>query len=410
MSDQLRFGLIGTGWIGRFHAETLAARLPNTTLVAVADPNLEAASRFGAPQAYADPLELIDDPDVDAVAISSPAATHTDLVVAAAQAGKHVFCEKPMALTLEDADRAIAAAARRRRGPAGRVQPPLRSPTSPPRTTRSSRASIGTPQLLRSLTRDPGISADVAARVKPWTIFNETLIHDFDTLCWLNPGARVTEVYAQAAALVHPQYADGGYLDTSVVQLRFDNGAFATAEASFQAVYGYDVRGEVFGSEGVLLAGRAPEEAGKLNTELFARRLRRSVRRTSPRACWRARSHRSRGTMRESPWRSRWPQPSPCAPGPPSQLAGAGAGMSGFELAVSAEMVFTDLPIVERVRRIHDLGFAAEIWSWDDKDLDALAATGATFTSMTGYLHGDLIDPRHRRRGGAYRRAEHQSR
>ncbi len=67
--------------------------------------------------------------------------------------------------------------------------------------------------------------------------------------------------------------------------------------------------------------------------------------------------------------------------------------MSDFELAISAEMVFTELPIVERVRRIHDLGFAAEIWSWHDKDLDALAATGAKFTSMTGYLHGDLIDP-----------------
>jgi hydroxypyruvate isomerase len=67
--------------------------------------------------------------------------------------------------------------------------------------------------------------------------------------------------------------------------------------------------------------------------------------------------------------------------------------MSDFQLAVSAEMVFTDLPFVERVRRIHDLGFAVEIWSWDDKDLAALRATGATFTSMTGYLHGDLIDP-----------------
>jgi hydroxypyruvate isomerase len=67
--------------------------------------------------------------------------------------------------------------------------------------------------------------------------------------------------------------------------------------------------------------------------------------------------------------------------------------MSAFQLAVSAEMVFTELPFVERVRRIHDLGFAVEIWSWDDKDLAALRATGATFTSMTGYLHGDLIDP-----------------
>lgn len=64
-----------------------------------------------------------------------------------------------------------------------------------------------------------------------------------------------------------------------------------------------------------------------------------------------------------------------------------------FQLAVCAEMVFTDLPILDRVRRIDELGFAAEIWSWHDKDLAALAATGATFTSMTGYLHGDLIDP-----------------
>lgn len=265
----LRFGLIGTGWIGRFHAESLAHRVPEATLVAVADPNLEAAQAIGAPRAYADPLELIDDADVEVVAISSPATTHTDLVVAAAQAGKHVFCEKPMALTLDDADRAIAAAEAagvilqvgfNRRFAADFAAAHQAVVTG----------SIGTPQLLRSLTRDPGISAEVAARVKPWTIFNETLIHDFDTLCWLNPGARVTEVYAQAAALIHPQFAEAGFLDTSVVQLRFDNGAFGVAEASFQAVYGYDVRGEVFGSGGVVLAGRAPEQAGRQNTELFA--------------------------------------------------------------------------------------------------------------------------------------------
>ena len=67
--------------------------------------------------------------------------------------------------------------------------------------------------------------------------------------------------------------------------------------------------------------------------------------------------------------------------------------MSDFELAVCSEMVFTDLPIIDRVRRIHDMGFAVEIWSWHDKDLQALADTGAQFSSMTGYLHGDLIDP-----------------
>ena len=269
MPTPLSFGLIGAGWIGSFHAETLASRLPNARLVAVADPVPGAAERFSTPRAYRDPLELIADPAVEAVAICSPAASHADLVVAAAQAGKHVFCEKPMALTLDDADRAIDAA--QAAGVALQVGFNRRfADDFADMRARIVDGEIGTPQLLRSLTRDPGISAEVAARVKPWTIFNETLIHDFDTLCWLNPGARVTEVFAQADALVHPQFVDQGFLDTSVVQLRFDNGAFAVAEASFQAAYGYDIRGEVFGSDGVLLAGRPPERAGRANIELFA--------------------------------------------------------------------------------------------------------------------------------------------
>jgi myo-inositol 2-dehydrogenase/D-chiro-inositol 1-dehydrogenase len=269
MPTPLTFGLIGAGWIGTFHAETLARRLPGARLAAVADPQPGAAERLSAPKTYSDPLDLIADRNIDAVAISSPADTHADLVVAAAQAGKHVFCEKPMALTLDDADRAINAAHTAR--VALQVGFNRRFATDfADMRARIVEGAIGTPQMLRSLTRDPGISADVAKRVKPWTIFNETLIHDFDTLCWLNPGARVTQVYAQADALIHPQFADAGFLDTSVVQIRFDNGAFAIAEASFQAVYGYDVRGEVFGSGGVLQAGHAPEDAGKANTELFA--------------------------------------------------------------------------------------------------------------------------------------------
>jgi myo-inositol 2-dehydrogenase/D-chiro-inositol 1-dehydrogenase len=269
MPTPLSFGLIGAGWIGSFHAETLARRLPGARLAAVADPVPGAAERLPAPRAYRDPLDLIADRSVDAVAICSPAATHADLVVAAAQAGKHVFCEKPMALTLDDADRAIDAA--RAAGVALQVGFNRRfAPDFADMHARIVDGAIGTPQLLRSLTRDPGITAEVAARVKPWTIFNETLIHDFDTLCWLNPDTRVTQVYAQADALIHPQLADTGFLDTAVVQIRFDNGAFAIAEASFQAVYGYDVRGEVFGSGGLLQAGRAPENAGSGNTELFA--------------------------------------------------------------------------------------------------------------------------------------------
>ena len=157
-----------------------------------------------------------------------------------------------MALSLADADRAVAAAEAagvplqvgfNRRFDAGfRAAHDL-----------VAAGRVGTPQLLRSLTRDPGIPDP--GRVPPSGIFLETLIHDFDTLRHLNPGAEPVEVYAVTDALAYPDYKDQGLQDTAVVVIRFDNGAMATAEASFNAVYGYDVRGEVFGSAGMVTAG-----------------------------------------------------------------------------------------------------------------------------------------------------------
>ena len=249
-------GLIGAGWIGAFHGETLARRLPGARLAGVADPAPGAAERLasslGAPKATTDPAELLADPAVEAVLIAAPARFHADLVVAAAAAGKAVFCEKPMALTLADADRAIAATLaagvplqvgfNRRFDTGFRAAHEL-----------AAAGRLGTPQLLRSLTRDPGIPDP--GRVPPSTIFLETLIHDFDTLRYLNPGAEAVTVYAVADALAYPQFGDQGLQDTAVVLVRFDNGAMATAEASFNAVYGYDIRGEVFGSGGMATAG-----------------------------------------------------------------------------------------------------------------------------------------------------------
>jgi len=112
---------------------------------------------------------------------------------------------------------------------------------------------LGTPRLLRSVTRDPG--GFDPSRVPPDTIFNETLIHDFDTLRFLNPGAEAVEVYATADALVEPEWRERGLLDTAVVVVRFSNGATGIAEACFEAAYGYDVRGEVFGSGGMATMG-----------------------------------------------------------------------------------------------------------------------------------------------------------
>ena len=103
--------LVGAGRMGAFHAETLARRLPGARLAAVADAAPGAAERLagalGADGAYTDAAQLWDDPAVDAVVIAAPARSHADLVVAAAAAGRHVFCEKPMAVTLPDADRAV---------------------------------------------------------------------------------------------------------------------------------------------------------------------------------------------------------------------------------------------------------------------------------------------------------------
>jgi myo-inositol 2-dehydrogenase/D-chiro-inositol 1-dehydrogenase len=254
--EPVAVGLIGAGAIGTFHGETLARRLRGARLVGVADPAPGAAERLagslGALKASTDPAELLADPAVEAVLIAAPARFHADLVVAAAETGKAVFCEKPMALTLADADRAIAAA--QAAGVPLQVGFNRRFDTGF-RAAHDLVAAgrLGTPQLLRSLTRDPGIPDP--GRVPPSTIFLETLIHDFDTLRYLNPGAEAVEVYAVADALAYPDFKDQGLQDTAVVLIHFDNGAMATAEASFHAVYGYDIRGEVFGSAGMATAG-----------------------------------------------------------------------------------------------------------------------------------------------------------
>lgn len=256
--NPVKVGLIGAGRIGSFHGETIARRLVDAELVAIADPAPEAAaalaSRLDVDTSYTDVAKLLAHPGLEAVVIATPARFHSNIVVQAAEAGKAIFCEKPMALTLEDAERAVSAA----KAAAVPLQVGFNrrwDQAFAEGREAIDEGKIGTPQLIRSLTRDPGPFGADPDRIPLWTIFYETLIHDFDTLLWLNPGVRATEVYAVGEALVRPDAKDKGFLDTAVVTVRFDNGSVAVAEANFCAMYGYDIRGEVFGSGGMVSMG-----------------------------------------------------------------------------------------------------------------------------------------------------------
>ncbi|TDW69715.1 Gfo/Idh/MocA family oxidoreductase [Kribbella pratensis] len=260
----VRLGLIGAGRIGTMHAGNIARHVPGAELVAVADTRPEAAqklaARYDAASVTVD--ELLKDPELDGVVITSLAIAHSELITRAAEAGKAVWCEKPASLTLAELDQAMAATDRA--GVPFQVGFNRRFAKDFAAARRTIEdGGIGTPRLMRSITRDPGGPGGLryADRIPQWTIFRETLIHDFDTLLWLNPGARPVEVYTTADALVEPAYKESGLLDTAVVVITFDNGVIATAEANFSSYYGYDVRGEVFGSEGMVVAGQLASSA-----------------------------------------------------------------------------------------------------------------------------------------------------
>lgn len=252
----LRVALVGTGVMGAYHAVSLAQRLPGVRLAGIADVDGALAERVaasvGCGRWTTDAQTLLADPEVDAVVIATPGRFHATNIAEAAQAGKAIFCEKPLAYELDDADRALAAVAK-----AGvRLQIGFQR-----RFDRSfveahalaADGSLGSIQLMRSLTRDPELSRP--ERVPPFAVFRETMIHDFDVLNWMACGARAVDVFARAEALVRPDWKERGLLDTALVSVRYDTGAMATADVSFQSVYGYDVRAEVFGSAGMASVG-----------------------------------------------------------------------------------------------------------------------------------------------------------
>jgi myo-inositol 2-dehydrogenase / D-chiro-inositol 1-dehydrogenase len=246
----LRIGVIGVGRIGRMHAELLAHRVDGVTLAGVSDVRAETAAAVAAELGVRvlGVDELTAAPDVDALAICSSTDTHAVLIAAAAQAGKAIFCEKPVSLDLAELDRALAAVDaagvpfqvgfNRRFDPAHQAVHDA-----------VARGELGEPQLVRISSRDPAPPPLAYVKVSGG-IFLDMTIHDFDMARHL-AGSEVVEVFARGAVNVDPAFADAGDVDTALVTLVHENGCLTAIDNSRQAVYGYDQRVEVFGSAGM---------------------------------------------------------------------------------------------------------------------------------------------------------------
>ena len=248
--------VFGAGRIGRIHATNVAA-LPGARLKFVCDPVAEAAAQLAGElgATTSTPEAVLADASIDAVVIASSTDTHSDLINRAAAARKHIFCEKPVDLSVPRA--AACAAAVKAAGVGCMIGFQRRfDPTFNEAKERLMRGDIGAPEMLVVTSRDPG--APPAQYLKgSGGIFRDMLIHDFDLVRWIlcDDGDEVETLYATGSVLVDPKIAEVPDIDSSVVSIRTKRGRLAQINTSRRAAYGYDQRFEVLGSAGMLQCG-----------------------------------------------------------------------------------------------------------------------------------------------------------
>ena len=248
----LKVGLLGAGRIGQVHAVNIAGN-PRSTLVAVADVYAQAAEKLAAEHgAEARSVEdILNDDNIDAVLVASSTDTHSDLIEAATAAGKAVLCEKPVDLSLERAKKCLAAASTTGKpvmiGFNRRFDPNFAA-------VRGALVSgeIGKAELLSVTSFDPAPPPVSYIKVSGG-LFRDMMIHDFDMSNFLM-GDRPVSVRAVGSSIVDPEIGEAGDVDTAVVTMTYADGRIAVIKNSRRAVYGYDQRVELLGSEGLLQA------------------------------------------------------------------------------------------------------------------------------------------------------------
>ncbi|MBX3081034.1 MAG: inositol 2-dehydrogenase [Anaerolineae bacterium] len=255
-------GVIGLGRMGQVYGYHVARQIATAKLVAVADPRTEVTEPFAATvsdvKIYTDYQALLADPDIDAVIVTTPTHTHHDVVIAAAQAGKAIFCEKPTALTLQATDEMLEAVKKAgvlflvgfmRRFDKGYVAAKQRIDAG----------EIGKPVTIRSIGRDPfRTSLEFANPAVSGGLIVDMGIHDFDIIRWLMHDD-VERVYSEVSSLVYPELQTVHDVDSAQIVMRFKQGGLGNVEVTRTAIYGYDIRTEIIGSEGTLQVGYLQE-------------------------------------------------------------------------------------------------------------------------------------------------------
>lgn len=264
---KVKVGIIGAGRIGKLHAENLV-RFPSAEVKAIsdifADQVKDWAESKGIQDVYDDYQVIINDPEIDAVFICSSTNTHTQIIIEAAKAGKHIFCEKPISFDIEQTKRALQVV--KETGVKLQIGFNRRFDHNFKRVQEMVTAGkVGETHIVKVTSRDPNPPTPDYIKVSGG-LFIDMAIHDFDMARFLS-GSDVEEVYVQGAVLVDPIFGELEDVDTAVITLKFKNGAIGVIDNSRKAVYGYDQRVEVFGSLGCATVKNDFPNAAELTTD-----------------------------------------------------------------------------------------------------------------------------------------------
>lgn len=266
MSKQMvKIGIVGLGRLGRTHAGNLARRVERSEVIAICDENeqnLRSVEKdLSVPHAYSSYAAMLENPDIQAVVIVTPSSLHCTQIAAALEAGKHVFCEKPLGINEQDSAQARRAVRRHpdrvfMLGFMRRYDPSYMYAKQ-----KVDEGAIGSPILFRSYSVDPISAIDGILEYLPHSAgqFVDMAVHDIDLARWFLR-SEPKSIYAMGGCYAYPQFAEYGDGDNVAALMQFENDAMAFFLAGRTAAHGYNVESEIIGTKATLRIGSVPQK------------------------------------------------------------------------------------------------------------------------------------------------------